>query len=419
MIKVTDPSLLEELNGSLSNQSQDKPESMLDRTANFAQKYINEPVQSSRLPEIAGGVLQGAYDTGRSIGNIPMCVLSKLMGKDMSIPSVDLGQYGKQDPTSKAAFMGGEVLGSVAPAAKVYKGAEAALGAPTMLKRALAGSATGAAIGQSGDEDGNGRLTGALLGGALPAISSVTPASLGKRIVNQKNSLQEGFKKSYNDLFGKIEQAGIAQKDLKIPGILNKAGMNADLALIKTSAPREFTKSLDAFKASPSFQNAHDVQSDLGKLSRYLQTQGSNKLTQGKEISSSKQKAEQLTKELQKRMRGTMQDFLLKNNKPDLLKEYSGLTKSYAKDYVPYLHPSINKYEQGKHSASKMLKSLNQSDKFLESSAAKNLPGLKGNKALNSPAGKLAGAAVGVPLLYKFGLPGLGKALDKGSETFR
>jgi len=415
---VSNPSLIDQLNSLENQRLLSTNKGMLSKASDAAQKYIIDPVQASRLPELGGGILQGAYNVSKSIGDIPLGLLSKLLGKDVSIPALDLEKYGRTDPLSKAAFLGGQIGGSIFPAAKTYQLAESVLGAPTMLKRAAAGALAGAATGEQPDSE-HGRLVSALVGGAIPIATSATASSLGKRILNRKKELSSNFKNSYNSLFDELEKKGLGKESLRVPSKLTSPASGEELSLIKTSAPREYTRSLDVFKKNPTFENAHKAQSDLGKLSRYLSTQQKTRLMQGKETGSSKQLASDLAESLQKRIRGSMQNFLISNKQPETLKQYQNLTNKYAREYTPYLHSSIAKYEAGKITPGKMLEALNKSDKFLESQAAKELPGLGLRKALSSKPVLIGGAAITAPLLYKLGLSGLGKATQQAEEIIK
>ncbi len=154
--------------------------SLLSKAGNIAGGF-NEAVESSQLPSLAGGFLQGAGDVGASLANVPLSLISKITGKNVNIAHPDLGQYLPKDDLSKLAFGGGEI-GSMVPAfmsgAGIASQGELAskmaeLGRlPGLIGKSIEGAGTGAAIGEN--DQGN-RTAATVLGGvAEPVIAGVS-----------------------------------------------------------------------------------------------------------------------------------------------------------------------------------------------------------------------------------------------------
>lgn len=185
---VTDPELIAKLNTLHAAQSQTQKEpSFLQKAGGFAEKYINKPIESAGIPDVAGGVLQGAGDIAASLGN----VIARPLGHP--IPHPDLQKYTSGSPFSKAMFGAGE-LGAQIPA---FMSGAGALGRFTglgedasLLAKALHGATTSAAMGEN--KEGGGRKLAAALGTLTgPGVLSEIPVTrrLASRHLNRAREL--------------------------------------------------------------------------------------------------------------------------------------------------------------------------------------------------------------------------------------
>lgn len=409
-----------------TNFNFDQPKkSFLEKAGDFADKYINKPIESLRIPEIAGGFLQGSIQGAESIANLPLMGISKLTGKDVTLPYVNLQKYARQDPASRAAFFGGEVGGALLPGAAAYKGAQGALGKvlnPSLAREAIAGATAGGAV--SGGEDESNRILGAALGGAIPLTLGLTSKKIASNVVKKQQQLDKYFNKKYDSIFGRIKDAGLSNQDLRIPQSL-KGESGKKLVKDLASGNRDYQKTLNKFIDNPNFENAHKAQSDLRKFSSFLQGQIDTAARTGKPVSEEKFARIKLAGNLRDRVRGAMQQFLLDNNKGDILKDYGAITSQYRQLMVPYLNPATARYEQGLTRPTDFVKELLNQEKFTKPGGAyKQIPGLGTRRVLNkTPAGALlekalqgAALSTGAGAAYQLGLPSIGRILNKASD---
>lgn len=402
--------------------------SVLERAGDIAGRF-NELVQRARLPEIAGGFLQGSERGIASLANIPLSAVSRMTGKDIRLPYVDLQKYLPQDPTSRIAFGAGEIGGAAVPGIGAYKAISSArrlpalvsaLGKPTLAAEAGAGALAGAGTGAQEKGDVSDRLISALTGGVLPVVSGLRYPSLAKKIIGTKESLKEELGSAYKNIFNELENTNIHNDPLKVPSKLTSEKQIEESRGLYNSLPLKTRKSLDAFKKNPNFENSHWAQSDLGKTVREMEDKFSRSQQTGKPVLSSELNAKNFAKDLQKRIQGNMQQFLLKNNKSDLLDAYAHTSSRYGKEFSPFTESSIAKFQAGKISPKKMIKSLQKSSKFMESGAQREIPGFMTRKRADvvlDPTKKalgygLAGLGLGTAA-YELGIPGMGLLAEK------
>jgi len=157
------------------------------------------------------------------------------------------------------------------------------------------------------------------------------------------------------------------------------------------------------FESNPTIQNAHQAQSDLGKIIRDFDS----KINAGKQLSSGEQNAQKAARDLQKRIRGMMQQHFVKGGREDLAKQYAQVTDGYAKDVAPLKSKSMAKYNSGEGTTKAIGKELLGNPQFAESELAKQLPGYGVKKAIHDvpPWAKTMGAAGVVPALSMMGVP--------------
>src|SRR5690554_3804865 len=175
-------------------QKKEQKVGFLEKAAEMAQKYVIDPVESARLPEISGGLLQGLVRGAESVINVPLGLASKVTGKDLTLPYVDFQKYLKQDPTSRAAFFGGEIGGSILPGAVAYTRLRSALSnvmRPSLATESLAGAGAGYLTG--GSDDDKTRYLSMALGGAGAGAGSLSKKVIANRVVKAENQLSKQF----------------------------------------------------------------------------------------------------------------------------------------------------------------------------------------------------------------------------------
>lgn len=382
-----------------------KPEGILSKLAEGAEKYVIKPVETLRLPEIAGGLLQSGVSAGRSLAGIPIGLVNMLTGSKLQRPEVDLQESLRKDPMSKAAFLSGEIGGFAVPFTQLQKGLEGLIGATSLPRMMASGAGTGYALGDVGGEDrnltGTGRIIGASLGGLPAALGAARDTSLAKRILEKGKDLKANYGNKYEDLFKRIGDTE-SGSNLRVPVELQKGVKN--LKDLKTGGTSEYLKSLEKFSENPTFENAHYAQSDMGKMQRYLENVFGKAKEEIKGTPSQKRRAYKAADMLQKKLRGSMYEALVKGNNPQHMQEYVNLTKGYAKDVSPYLRGAIKELQGKKISSSKakkLIDSLMETGAFeegIEAPAGLGLRNLMKKPVIKDISGKAIGTGAGIGL---------------------
>lgn len=337
------------------------------------------------LNALAAGVVGGVEQGGASLGNLALMPFT-----DKRIPYYR-PENAAENPSERLFVKGGEVIGSLVPLTRVTSQISGALGAPSLAKNVLSGTLAGGALGGSEDNDLTNRLVSAAIGGAIPFVSGLRSQSIAKATGQKAEAVKSKFNTEYDSIINKLKNAELADKNLKIP-----SAMTSDTAtqLIK-ELPATTKRSISNFKSNPTFESAHNLQSDLGKAIRQMNT-ASNKPN----FSSQQNAALQLSKDLQKRVRGNMAEFLTKNKHPEILKDYIDVTKGYAKEAAPYLTKEIKEFQKGKFTAKDLVKKM-QSETHQPGKALyyREIPGFKLKQTINELPAPLKyglGAAAGI-----------------------
>ena len=297
------------------------------------------------------GSAQGLADLGVSALNLP----AQLLGSDKRIPHANLEQY--IDPEMALPFLAGQFvgpgLGKFAAIQKLNKIARP-LGKMGIGSDIARGAAVGYALGETGDE-GEGRALGAVLQGAGSGIGGLRSKNLVNNVLADKKKINETYQKGYKELFDQAEKSG-AQYTVrqKIAPILGREMKHSRASLKK-------------YRQDPSLENAHWLQSDLGKDIRALEGQPV--------LSSEKLRALDVARKTQERMKSAIDRSFNTRGRPDLTQRYNELTRGYGQEAVPYLSPKVKKalsrYESGKADAKQTLKKLRGSSVFDEELSAK------------------------------------------------
>lgn len=361
-----------------------KDPSMLDialhRAGKFAQKHINEPLESTLVP-FAGGVASGPLQLGVNVLNAPGAALEAATGMQTpkaSLPTwLDPRNISNAPDTSikRGSEMAGELVGDLFTGGAAYKGLGKALGMTAktpLLGRGAIGAATGAALSDS--EQLGGRGLGAVLGGILPLVSGVTAGTLGQKGAEIAKEHVGKYNKLYEKILSEGEKAGTS-KHLKAPEMLRKMTEDAEVFLKHSGS--KYNSSVKRLMNNPSLDNFHDAQSDVGKFIRHVDQLH----LENKPVSSSVNRAYDVAKNLQKRIRGALSQGFEKAGKKELIPEYQGTTKGFAKEVVPYKTKEMKAYIGGHGKATEAGKSLLRQKDLNKANLSEQLPGYAIRKA--------------------------------------
>lgn len=296
------------------------------------------------------GIMQGAYNTGKSVADLPVSLVNKLAGTNINIPSPNLQQYAPQDPYSRAAFSGGELGGELGAGGGVYSGIGKALklGAETpMIQRMLQGATTGYA---TGEESPGGRGVSAALGGGLAGAGQLTNKALAQRLGAIKGREESTASQGYKDLFNQVKDRGLAEAPLKKP--------NVDFDELKGSLLSKYKRGVDRFQDNPTIENAHQLQSDLGGMMRDIKKKSP-------EVTSGQREAYADIKDAQKRIRGSMYSHLNNSGNRDLANQYQQLTNNFRENVIPYRTKALEGYSKGEVKPSSLVRKTLGNEKFM------------------------------------------------------
>lgn len=323
----------------------------------------------------AGGILRGAGqgfgDIGASVGNLGISGLEHLSGR--KLPHIPHPNLINEHPGSFGESVGqtlGQLVPAITPGVGGFKAASLiGKGAPAVAKL-LAGAGAGAATGYASNEDNRNLgaglgAAGGLLGAAAPIAKSFTLGSIGKNI----SKLEKEKSAKYREIYDSILKRGESGEKLNIPDMIKNP--NEKTNILFEHADTKLLKSIRRFEANPTLKNAHEAQSDLGKIKRAVELK---QLSQ-KPLASGENNVPSIAGNLQKRIHGVMQQHFVDTGKQDLAKEYQQATKGYAKEVVPFKNEAIGEFKKGESSHAELAKSLLANKKFIKSSAAKEIPG--------------------------------------------
>jgi len=388
------------------NNEKEKKSSWLDKTANFADKYFNKPIESAGLPNLGAGIVSAVPKLATNVLNAPGALSNSVLGT--KVPKFNLPNWLNpsssknlgHSPIQNAMGAGGELIGDLLSGGALYKGASGLAGlseTSPLLARGAVGAGTGYASGD--DEQFGGRGLTAAIGGVLPIVGGLTKSTIGKRASELGTNMESKYKKIYDSILSQGEKLG--ENKLNVPQVLKNK--TEDVQKLYKAAPSKYKASVQRFENNPTLRNAHDAQSDLGKIERHFDS----KRAKGHTLSSTESAAEYEAKNLQKRIRGSIQQHFAKNNRNDLATHYGNTTTGYAKEVVPFKTKEISQLKAGKGSHKKVGKELIGSKEFAESDIASKIPGYGIRRAINQTpkwAQGLAGASV-LPTLSAAGVP--------------
>lgn len=284
-----------------------------------------------KLPEFGAGALQSLADVPISVANLG------LNPAGLGIPHPDFrGMLNK--PASLAGEVAG-IAGQLTGGLPLYsKGFGAASTGPKVpgyggqLDAIGRGAVTGYAMGETGEE-GEGRVLGGLLGGALAPFEFLNKSRVGAKFGEDTKKLQKKFNVKYDNIFNTAKKAGAQY--IRPP-------QNVDYALLRKHLDRDGKIALDRFLSNSTLKHAQEFQTELG---RFGETVKKARKIQGK-VSGVTGEAEEAASKLQKKLRGTIYQNL-ESVEPKLGQEYLKTTKQYGEQVGPRLTGGYQQYKAG------------------------------------------------------------------------
>lgn len=269
------------------------------------------------------GVADSLWNTGKSVGNLVMDPLSNITGRDLRIPRSEISNQLMPKGGSETVRDIGDFAGNFLPVAAGIKGISMLPKfANNVAGAALGGLGLGYATGEDfpiGGREGAGIL-GALLAAPVKKISQYTDSAIGKKIVQDAKALQKDFQKRYYSIWKEAEKRGVNE----VYNPFSKSQMNA----LKKSSSNKLTDSIEAFEKNKSLENAHDLQSNIGKYFESYKER-SMKL-------SNDRKAVEAAKEARDVLKQAIHNALQKGG-IDLRGKYQQVGQDYKDKMVPYL----------------------------------------------------------------------------------
>jgi hypothetical protein len=347
------------------------------------------------------GVADSLWNTGKSVGNLVMDPLSNLTGRDLRIPRSSIGQDLMPEGGSELARSIGDFGGNFIPIAGGMKALSMAPKFANNLGGAILG---GAGLGYATGEDApGGREVGAMIGAGLSPLSQIpkiTNKGIGNQIVSDFKALKKDFSKQYNNIFKEAEKKGIST--IKNP--MNDAMVDS----IMKAAPSKVSKGLKQFKDSPTLENAHKAQSDLGLyISKFKDKHG---------LTAVERNSLRAAEEAKDRLKMSINQSLQKGGM-ELRGRYQTIGNAYKKEVVPYIEndairkASLKPGAKGYIKPSRLPEKLSKqsSDAFMEIMGEK-YPGYGLNRMLSQ--NKYMAAALGGAGAATLGGYGYNKLID-------
>jgi hypothetical protein len=338
-------------------QKRESEEKLKNRSFGDKALQIGKDIGNAGIDTILGA--------GDALRDLPMQIADLIPGVDTrkyQTPSASGGYYQAGNLAGNLAtflgggelFQGARALGAASKAPAAIKAAKIASSSPA-INRILGG----AALGGITNEDN--RLTGSLLGGGLAgafevpsAVRKITdyirPTKYAKEIIDHLgagNSLENNAKSLSLDLNRLYNTKKTEAEKLYVPIFSNSSVANnsiyrkinpsgyyeylekPQIAIPKAST--DIKELIEKFDKNPNLENAHKLQSDIGKEIKDLS------LTNAKSGLNSEDK--ELLKNYSKtrsHLKDQINSFLESKN-PDLATQYKEATKYYAENLGHYL----------------------------------------------------------------------------------
>jgi hypothetical protein len=403
-------------------------------------KPVNEFMERSGIPEFAGAGLSHAMNVPISVINTPSYIGEQITGQKLpQLPYSDLNKAFRPEQSkttagqigSGAGGFVGDLLGGGAVLKLLSRGSQAvnALHPRNIgfLENALKGGGAGYAM--AGEE--NNRELGAGLGFAIPSIikaggkvlepymnlrkniktGELPVEQVAPLVKNMRKSHMSDFQNTFGDILEKAEEGGLkhiieprrnpaASMKMRQPKPHNPyklQGLNPtqELSQEMTRKVKKPTTILQRFKADPTPELGHRLQSDLGK--RIYKLKQKENLPGGM-LDPDKRKLQRLEK-----ARKTVLSKLttgLEKASPGLGKKYRNTLKDYGVVMGPYLDSkAFQKILAGKSGDKKFLNRLIKEEDFMHR-AGRAIPELKHRENLPEYLKRhknIRNAAIGTP----------------------
>lgn len=380
-------------------------------------KPTNEMIERSGIPEFAGAGLSHAMNVPISVLNTPSYIGEQITGQKFpQLPYSNLNKaFRPEQQNTTAGQIGsgaggliGDLLGGGGALKLLSKGSQAINALHPRNIGFLENALKGAGAGYAMAGEGNNRELGAGLGLAIPSaiqgvgkalqpyntlrknikIGSLPAEKVAPLIKNMRKELRSDFVNRFENILERADEGGLKHiiEPRKNPAATMKmlptkqsnpyklSGSNTeqDLSQAMTRAVKKPTTILQRFKANPTPELGHRLQSDLGK--RIYKLKQKENLPGGM-LDPDKRKLERLEK-----ARKTVLSKLtagLEKASPGLGKEYRSTLKDYGVTMGPYLDSkAFQKMLAGKSGNKKFLNKLIQEEEFMHR-AGRAIPELR------------------------------------------
>lgn len=333
------------------------------------------------------GIGQGLGDFGASALNLPISGLERLTGSQL--PRVPHPHLINENPESLSENIGQNVghIGSefLLPggagmktaqlANRGYQAVRAGKDLP-LIGKLLAAGAGGSAEGALGNEEnrGLGAAFGAGAGAAgyaIPAAANFARSISSKNIANDVVRMLKLKKEHYGKQFQHILQSG---EEAGANRYLNQ--QPANLSLLKRAGEGKNIYAIEKYNQNPTLTNAHDAQSDLGRIIRKYADSAEGTLERD---------AYEHALKLRNRLLEKISSSMTQAKVPDLVEHYGNTRSEYGKVVGLYLNsPTISKFNKKNPDirASKVADKLLEEEKFM-AHAGQNHPGLRRREVYN------------------------------------
>ena len=199
-------------------------------------------------------------------------------------------------------------------------------------------------------------------------VPSVTAKGIVKDIVADKAKYLGQAQKDFGDLFSSAAEQGFTHA----PPLKSVTKHQAEI--VKNSVPK-YHKSLQKYLADPTIENAHWAQSELGALTRHLDS-----VSKKVGLTPSQVKTYKAAVEARKGVQDSMFSKNALGDHPFLGEKYNTLRNKYREEVIPYTRlEEGSEFEGGKMLPKNALKGLMSDDEFMIQ-LAKRYPGLIAHK---------------------------------------
>jgi len=275
------------------------------------------------MKEIAGGMLNSLYQTGKSLPNIgsPISSLAKNIVSDKDKPDPIFDPYKAMGTEEKPFYTPGgfmQLIGEmVGPIKSMPKAGSLSTGGKELIKKVISSISPQKAAGDLIEH----------LGQGLPHTQASTQA-----ITNSiRNAHDSHLQQAVAHLEFPLQQAGHEKIYDHIDPLITTQ-LDKSKSLINKMEDFNIGDLLGKFKAEPTLQNAHDLQSELGNMVGHLKA--------NLNLSSADRLELKNIRKVREELKTHIKDFLKKRDQTSnipLLNQYTKGSELYEKNVSPYL----------------------------------------------------------------------------------